>query len=55
MLSSVGIMSIKLKQKATSLMENFEFQQNVKLPANQKNLKVSHCLVGQLDTNLSPI
>ena len=62
-LSSVGIMSIDVKAK--SKIFNVEFQMSGKheiasrseacVLVNQKNVEVSHCLEGQLDTNLSPI
>ena len=59
--SSVGIVSIEVETKSKIL--NIKFQMSTKrenvsqsgvcVLANQKNAKVSHSLVGQLDLNLS--
>ena len=63
MLSAGGIASIKIEMKKKTF--NGKFVTSAKceivrlsvvcLLANQKNAKLFHCLVGQLDTNLNPI
>ena len=60
-LSSTGIVSIEFETKSKIFILKYRTlakRENVRLSeacvlTNQKNTKVSHCLVGQLDTKLS--
>ena len=63
MFSSMGIVSVKVETKSkifegkfwtTAKCESVS-QSQVCVLASQKNAKMSHCVMGQLDTNLSPI